>query len=64
MRLQRFATLLAGLCLVGCSAATDVSSASGAPPVFIKLEVEDFGGMANYKSAGAGPWTPRMAWFP
>jgi len=54
-----------GLFLVGCSVGGgDAYAAKSATPVYIKLEVEDFGGMADYKTTGAGPWTPRMAWYP
>jgi len=66
MRLSRFAVLGAGWFLLGCStqsANTQAADGKAPTPVYIKLEVEDFGNMGSYKKAGA-TWSPRMAWYP
>jgi hypothetical protein len=47
-------------CGNGRSFAADAKSAT---PVYIKLEVEDFGGFGDYKTKQA-LWQPRMAWWP
>src|SRR5688572_24645076 len=41
------------------------AEAKDAPPVFIKLEAEDFGGVAHYTVNDPNvAWKPRMAWYP